>query len=900
MGTDNRSRRRAARLGAWLAFGAVLIAVMASLGVVVRDAQRDGVRSAEQRFTERAQVSAALTQSVFGAVGASSAGDLRKEFGGSPEVVGRRLRAQVRRAHVAYMAVLDRRGNVVAGAGRLPETFSVSGALYGGPALSDVRSSPGGRVIEFGPRFVAADGPRLLVEGLPVGLMAAFLNDYLMRLPNPDRASLTMVDGHGALLAAGRVRGQRPSGRQISVASAVPGTGWRLRLKADRSRVLAGIDRLPWLAWAMLGALGLALLAGMLAFRRAVVASQRQRLASSEVRESQVKLHGLVEALEEAVFLWHADGRFELLNSAAKALMDTDVNMLVERRGGWSTLAEDGSVLEVEKSPGQLALETGEPQRTVIGIERPDGSRTWVEVSARPLVRSGEDRPYAAAISCRDVTQRRELEIHLTDLANRDPLTGLWNRRRFEDDLALQLERCRRYQEQAVLLVMDIDGFKQVNDTLGHLAGDDVLRAVAYALTDRLRTSDTAARLGGDEFAVLLLNATKEEADGVIADLEPQLVEAARGIQDDIELSLSIGAAVLDASTGEVQDALAAADRAMYARKHAGARSRSFVGARGAVTAIPEFIFDPTGITLVLEAVRAVTRADSAWVTRPVPEGVHVEAVVERGDTVGVVAGVTLSGDGRPLGAEHAISATTGLKSGVQATLWVGRTDRAGQFGDADRELVEALAPVVRDELRRETILRQGTELASIRALLAAVNARDSYTGGHSRQVVGLARAVAMRMGIDELAVAEVEHVALLHDLGKIAVPDSILRKRGPLTDEEQVLMRRHPVVGAEIVSATPELAHLAPAIRAEHERWDGLGYPDGLGGEGIPLASRITFVCDAFHAMTSHRPYRRAMSHEAALREVVHGAGTQFCPHVVAAFLEVVEVSAVAAAAAG
>jgi HD-GYP domain-containing protein (c-di-GMP phosphodiesterase class II) len=154
--------------------------------------------------------------------------------------------------------------------------------------------------------------------------------------------------------------------------------------------------------------------------------------------------------------------------------------------------------------------------------------------------------------------------------------------------------------------------------------------------------------------------------------------------------------------------------------------------------------------------------------------------------------------------------------------------------------------------------------------------------------VVTLARAVARRLGLDEVQVSEVAHVALLHDLGKIAVPDAILRKPGPLTAHEQGLMRQHPVVGADIVASTPDLAHLAPAIRAEHERWDGAGYPDGLAGEDIPIASRITLVCDAFHAMTSHRPYRRAMSAEAARAEIRRASGTQFCPGAATALLQI------------
>ena len=172
--------------------------------------------------------------------------------------------------------------------------------------------------------------------------------------------------------------------------------------------------------------------------------------------------------------------------------------------------------------------------------------------------------------------------------------------------------------------------------------------------------------------------------------------------------------------------------------------------------------------------------------------------------------------------------------------------------------------------------------------LLTAVQARDSYTAVHSRQVVTLARAVAERLDLDHAEIEVVEGAALLHDLGKIAVPDAILRKHGPLADHEWALMRQHPVVGAQMVASIAELEHLAPAIRAEHERWDGRGYPDGLAGEAIPLASRITFVCDAFHAMTSDRPYRRALSHAAAVEGIARESGRQFCPSAAGALLEV------------
>ena len=130
----------------------------------------------------------------------------------------------------------------------------------------------------------------------------------------------------------------------------------------------------------------------------------------------------------------------------------------------------------------------------------------------------------------------------------------------------------------------------------------------------------------------------------------------------------------------------------------------------------------------------------------------------------------------------------------------------------------------------------------------------------------------------------------MLHDIGKVGIPDAILQKQGPLDDRDWQLMRQHPVIGERIILASPGLAHLAPAIRAEHERWDGGGYPDGLAREQIPLASRITLACDALQAMTSDRPYRPAMTIDQAREQLRAGAATQFDPRVIDAVLAELE----------
>lgn len=212
---------------------------------------------------------------------------------------------------------------------------------------------------------------------------------------------------------------------------------------------------------------------------------------------------------------------------------------------------------------------------------------------------------------------------------------------------------------------------------------------------------------------------------------------------------------------------------------------------------------------------------------------------------------------------------------------------------ERDAKFMEVLARLVAEQLEREETEAEKRRLevraTGVGALLAALVARDGYSGVHSEAVVGYAVAVARRMGLSEEGVAEVEQAALLHDVGKIGIGDAILNKPGPLNDAEREVMRMHPAIGEGIVASTKELSHLAPAIRAEHERWDGKGYPDGLSGEEIPLASRIVLVCDAFHAMTSDRPYRKALDARAALGELEKNAGTQFCPHTVEAMLGVI-----------
>jgi two-component system cell cycle response regulator len=178
--------------------------------------------------------------------------------------------------------------------------------------------------------------------------------------------------------------------------------------------------------------------------------------------------------------------------------------------------------------------------------------------------------------------------------------------------------------------------------------------------------------------------------------------------------------------------------------------------------------------------------------------------------------------------------------------------------------------------------------MGAVDALAMLVEIRDDYTGAHAHDVALLSREVAVELGCPAEEAATIALAARLHDVGKVGVPDSILRKPGRLTPDEWAIMRRHTITGAEVVSRIPRLRSITPIVRGHHERYDGTGYPDGLAGTQIPLGARIIATADAYDAMTTTRPYRDAMTPDAALDELRLGTGHQFDPAVIAALTAV------------
>lgn len=216
--------------------------------------------------------------------------------------------------------------------------------------------------------------------------------------------------------------------------------------------------------------------------------------------------------------------------------------------------------------------------------------------------------------------------------------------------------------------------------------------------------------------------------------------------------------------------------------------------------------------------------------------------------------------------------------------------ERERLVAEKERQL-EAYARDLNDTFKEErarTLELRDSYVHTVRALTNAVEARDAYTGKHAERVAAygleLARTIDARLAADPQA----EMGFLLHDVGKVAIPDGILHKKEALTPEERALMRTHPAAGWDILAGIPFLDAARAVVRHHHERWDGAGYPDGLAGGEIPLSARVFAVADALDAITTERPYRSAQSFAAAREAIAAGSGTQFDPQVVEALASV------------
>jgi diguanylate cyclase (GGDEF)-like protein/putative nucleotidyltransferase with HDIG domain len=357
----------------------------------------------------------------------------------------------------------------------------------------------------------------------------------------------------------------------------------------------------------------------------------------------------------------------------------------------------------------------------------------------------------------------------------------------------------------------------------------------------------------------------------------------------------------------ERQELLAFADLAASALRAANERSERErrIGRLSALNVLAwqlAAVHEPFGIAqLAFDAAATLVRRDSFSVARYDEKSNELEFVIEaHGDDAtagetresvgsGPTSQVVLTGE--PFRTPHEVHLPMKSRGKLVGVLACG-TDAADALDDEDVAVLQTLANLVATAFENAGALARMRELylASVRALAAAVDARDPYTRSHSARVAALSRGIAEEMQLSADQVRRIQLGALLHDIGKIGVPDAILNKPGALSPDEWVMMRSHSMLGASIVNAVEPLRDLVPIVRGHHERYDGGGYPDQLGGDLVPIEAYVVAAADAFEVIVSRRAYKPAQTVEHACAELLRCRGTQFHPAVVEAFLRLIE----------
>jgi diguanylate cyclase (GGDEF)-like protein/putative nucleotidyltransferase with HDIG domain len=375
------------------------------------------------------------------------------------------------------------------------------------------------------------------------------------------------------------------------------------------------------------------------------------------------------------------------------------------------------------------------------------------------------------------------LIARLADAARTDSLTGLLNRRGFQELMEIETERALRSSRPLAIIVGDLDHFKHLNDRFGHAAGDLALRRFGEIASGASRRIDAVARIGGEEFALLLPD-TEQHAAYLLAERLRRSVKEP-GVDGELP-SVSFGVASFPTHAADAEALMHAADQALYAAKAMG-RDRSV-------------IYNP-----------------------------------------------------------------------------------------------EVLASVLGGELDR---VAGNEHLSAVLVLAETLDLRDSGTASHSQTVGRLSALISKALGFDDARVERIRLAGMLHDIGKIGIPDWILHKPGKLDEAEWAEIRKHPEMGARI-AASAKLGDISEWILCHHERVDGRGYPGGLPASEIPVEAKILAVADAYQAMTADRVYRPAMPAADAERELRDQAGAQFDAAVVDALLSAISVEPVGDAAA-
>jgi len=410
-----------------------------------------------------------------------------------------------------------------------------------------------------------------------------------------------------------------------------------------------------------------------------------------------------------------------------------------------------------------------------------------------------------------------------------DGLTGVKTHRFFMEALSAEWKRSTRAGRAFALVLMDLDRFKFVNDFYGHLEGDLVLQRVGHILETNCRRSDVVARYGGDEFVILMPETSMEHARQLATKLRGWV--ASDPLLREKNISASFGIACYPLHGSSPQELIQVADASMYLSKHQGGNAVSTADH-----------FDPN------------------------------EAKKWKRDVLEAYLGVTLKrlfATG-PEAFEEIYSRLKQFTESLAAT---------------EPEVTNGNAATASGVTQGPQALPQAV-LDTVTSLAFAIDAKDHYTQGHSQKVSAYAALIAEAMEMSDVEVDEIRLGGVLHDIGKVAIPENILNKSGPLNPEEWETMKSHVTFGAKILDPLTPLARIREMVLHHHEFFDGSGYPEALTGEKIPLGARIIAVADAYDTITSDRTYKKGRTSTDALSELERCANAQFDGAIVALFV--------------
>ena len=669
--------------------------------------------------------------------------------------------------------------------------------------------------------------------------------------------------------------------------------------------------------------------------------SERTRV-EKELRESEQRYRTLVETSPDAITLTDLDTNLTMVNRQAALLhgFDSVEEILSTGASAFDFIAPEDRERAIRNA--QRTLELGTLRDVEYTLLRKDGSRFPGEMTAS-LVTDVDGNPRAFIAVVRDITERKRAEEALREQVRRDPLTGTLNHAAIVAELRNLISGGAEGAPHAVAMI-DVNDLKAVNDTFGHQVGDEVLIAVAEALA---REGALVGRYGGDEFIAILPGADREAAESyrhnVLASLEHVDLRDP-DTKARVPVAVSIGFAIYPAEAERIEDLIKLADSAMYSWRRqrpvlspVRAPSRSLGGDRAAKM-VGEIVPLLTtsgdlntklqlvahrlsveagyeGVTFSLygapeeppraqntfaqapeelvEAWRQDQRSKETHPIRPLLEARRRPIILGDPDESNLL---------RPL--EREILRAAGFRSAMVAPMvWEGEvvgllavaSKRENAFGPRDASFLMTVSTQVTAIARMSTLV-ESLQSASARVteaqtetvllLAASAEAHDHATGLHLHNVRAVTETLARELGYPPEEAEELGLAAVLHDIGKVRVPDVVLSTAGQLTDREWDLMKQHTVWGGDFLAGRPGFELAATIARSHHERWDGGGYPDSLVGETIPQAATIVAVADAFDAMISNRPYRAARSVAAAVREIVACSGAQFSPGVVQALV--------------